>query len=84
MSSLFVAVAVSESEKRERERIIVCLLKILIASFVVVQRAECDVVYNGGFKLTIATSVLGVSVSMAVALEHLSGRVSSVVDLRLL
>ena len=34
-----------------------------------------DVVYNGGFKLTVRTSVLGVSVSMEVALDHLSGRV---------
>ena len=33
-----------------------------------------DVVYNGGFKLTVRTSVLGVSVSMEVALDHLSGR----------
>merc|ERR1712000_66011 len=37
-------------------------------------RADMDVVYNGGFKLTVRTSVLGVSVSMEVALDHLSGR----------
>jgi hypothetical protein len=38
-------------------------------------RAECDVVYNGGATCTVRTSVFGLSVSMTVALDHLSGRV---------
>jgi hypothetical protein len=38
-------------------------------------RAECDVVYNGGFTCTVRTTVLGVNVAMTVTLDHLSGRV---------
>jgi hypothetical protein len=71
----FVGDIVMESVDLTNQMPVIQPIQLLKAKAPYEIRAECDVVYNGGATCTVRTSVFGLSVSMTVALDHLSGRV---------